>query len=91
MPNMANIRYARTVVTSYMKNPYTQAQTAEFSMEIPESAFISNMSMIIRDKEYVAKVEEKSKARSKYLEAVEMGFGAGMGSLCFLYHICNLL
>ena len=46
-------------------------------MEIPESAFISNMSMIIEDKEYVAKVEEKSKARSDYKEAIDRGYGAG--------------
>ena len=73
-------RYAITTVTSYVKNPGTEAKKADFSMIIPDTAFISNMSMIIKDKEYVAEVKEKEEAKEKFEEAVASGDGAGLVS-----------
>ena len=49
-------RYSRTVVTALYKNPTTKAKTASFSINIPESAFISNFSMIVNDEETEAPV-----------------------------------
>ena len=73
-------RYAITTVTSYVKNPGTEAKKAEFSMTIPDTAFISNMSMIIKDKEYVSEVKGKEEAKEKFEEAVASGDGAGLVS-----------
>ena len=58
------IRYAVTKVTAQMKNPDSDSQEAVFDMYIPEDAFVSNFSMKIKDKTYVAKVETKEKAKT---------------------------
>merc|ERR1719228_2122964 len=71
-------RYARTQVTSHIKNPGTAPNQADFTMVLPDSAFISNFSMIIRDVEYVAQVKEKEEAKATFHEAVSLGRGAGI-------------
>merc|ERR1719445_1307461 len=71
-------RYARTQVTSHIKNPGTAPNQADFTMVLPDSAFISNFSMIIRDVEYVAQVKEKEEAKATFDEAVSLGKGAGI-------------
>merc|ERR1719347_1001028 len=71
-------RYARTQVTSHIKNPGTAPNQADFTMVLPDSAFISNFSMIIRDIEYVAQVKEKEEAKSTFDEAVSLGKGAAI-------------
>merc|ERR1711910_235851 len=73
-------RYAITTVTSYIKNPGTEAKKADFSMTIPDTAFISNMSMTIKEKEYVSEVKEKAEAKEEFEEAVVNGAGAGLVS-----------
>ena len=40
-----------------------------FDMYIPEEAFVSNFSLSIKDKVYVAKVETKEKAKEIYSES----------------------
>ena len=47
-----------------MKNPDSDSQEAFFDMYIPEDAFVSNFSMIIKEKIYVANVETKEKAKA---------------------------
>ena len=47
-----------------MKNHYSESQMVFFDMYIPKDAFVSNFSMIIKDKIYVANVETKEKAKS---------------------------
>ena len=47
-----------------MKNHYSETQMVFFNMFIPKDAFVSNFSMIIKDKIYVANVETKEKAKS---------------------------
>jgi len=74
------LRYARTVVESQIKNPDTEAQKADFAVVIPDSAFISNFSMIIGDNEFVARVEAKEKAEKIFQRAVNDGVGAGLVS-----------
>merc|ERR1719347_1924030 len=71
-------RYARTQVTTHIKNPGTAPNQADFTMVIPDSAFISNFSMIIRDIEYVAQVKEKEEAKKTFNEAINQGRGAGI-------------
>merc|ERR1719347_114259 len=71
-------RYARTQVTSHIKNPGTAPNQADFTMVLPDSAFISNFSMIIRDVEYVAQVKEKEEAKKNFNEAINQGRGAGI-------------
>ena len=47
-----------------MKNPDSDSQEAIFDMFIPKDAFVSNFSMKIKDKTFVAKVETKEEART---------------------------
>merc|ERR1719167_609827 len=71
-------RYARTEVEAHMKNPGTVSNEADFRLVLPDSAFISNFSMIIAGVEYVAEVKEKEEARNIFDEALEDGRGAGI-------------
>jgi hypothetical protein len=73
-------RYARTQVVSHVKNPGTASNKADFKMVIPNSAFISNFSMIIKGVEYVAEVKETEEAKKTFDEAVSDGKGAGIVS-----------
>ncbi len=71
-------RYARTVVQSYVENPASRAQMVTFSVVIPDTAFVSNFSMIIDNKEFVAEVKKKDEAQETFDNAVEAGRGAGL-------------
>jgi len=71
-------RYATTEVEAHMKNPGTVSNEADFRLVLPDSAFISNFSMIIAGVEYVAEVKEKEEARNIFDEALEDGRGAGI-------------
>jgi len=62
-----------------MKNPSSKAREITFSIILPDTAFVSNFSMILRDnQEFVARVEEKKKAGDIYKEAVETSSAAGL-------------
>ena len=62
-----------------MKNPSSKAREVTFSVILPDSAFVSNFSMILRDnQELVAKVMEKKKAKDVYKEAVQQEGMAGL-------------
>ncbi len=71
-------RYARTRVESYVKNPASAAQKVAFSLVMPNSAFVSNFSMLIGEIEYVAEVKEKEEAQETFDKAVDEGRGAGL-------------
>merc|ERR1712183_1212532 len=73
-------RYSRTEVTALYRNPGYEANKAVFTMVLPESAFISNFSMRIKEEEYVAEVKEKEEAKRTYEEAVDDGLSAGLVS-----------
>jgi len=73
-------RYARTVVESQMSNRDPVAQTADFTVIIPETAFVSGFSMEINGSVYEARVEEKEKAEQTFKKAVSLGQGSGLVS-----------
>merc|ERR1712232_1175240 len=73
-------RYSRTEVTALYKNPGLKANKAVFTMVLPESAFISNFSMTIKEEEFVAEVKEKEEAKRTFEDAVESGLSAGLVS-----------
>ena len=61
-----------------MVNPGSTAQEIMFSMILPETAFISNFSMIQNGAETVAKVMEKQEAIDEYNEAKRIGISSGL-------------
>ena len=73
-----SLRYAQTRVESEMVNPGSTAQEIMFSMILPETAFISNFSMIQNGAETVAKVMEKQEAIDEYNEAKRIGISSGL-------------
>ncbi|XP_076256912.1 inter-alpha-trypsin inhibitor heavy chain H4-like isoform X3 [Rhynchophorus ferrugineus] len=73
--NVSN-RYAKTLITSKVKNLNTKAQETTFSIVTPEKAFISGFTMEIDGKKYEAYVKEKEEAKKTYDQAVASGIGA---------------
>ncbi|XP_041974558.1 inter-alpha-trypsin inhibitor heavy chain H4-like isoform X3 [Aricia agestis] len=70
------LRYARTAVVTYIRNPAKRAQEATFRVLLPETAFISGFVMTLDGKQYKAYVKEKEEAKQIYNDAVSQGFGA---------------
>lgn len=60
------MRYAVTKVETRVKNLHSEAQEIFFDMYIPIEAFVSNFSMTIKSKTYVAKVDTKENAQAIY-------------------------
>ncbi|EFA05400.2 hypothetical protein TcasGA2_TC015572 [Tribolium castaneum] len=70
-------RFAKTLITSKVKNTKSQAEEATFSVILPENAFISEFEMEIDGKVYKAYVKEKDEAKTIYTRAVSSGLSAG--------------
>ncbi|GAB1303203.1 Inter-alpha-trypsin inhibitor heavy chain H5 [Apodemus speciosus] len=66
-------RYAHTLVTSVLFNPHNEAHEAIFDLNLPRTAFISNFTMTIDDKIYVAEIKEKHEAKKMYEKAYQQG------------------
>ncbi|XP_066213594.1 inter-alpha-trypsin inhibitor heavy chain H6 [Saccopteryx leptura] len=66
-------RYAHTSVTSVLLNPHAEAQEAIFDLDLPRLAFISNFTMTINNKVYIAEVKDKHQAKKIYEEAHQQG------------------
>ncbi|KAL8164281.1 UNVERIFIED_CONTAM: hypothetical protein K2H54_048507 [Gekko kuhli] len=66
-------RYASTRVWTFMSNPHTEAKEAIFDLDLPSSAFISNFTITVNEKTYVAEVKEKHQAKKMYNEARQQG------------------
>ncbi|XP_038604433.1 inter-alpha-trypsin inhibitor heavy chain H6 isoform X2 [Tachyglossus aculeatus] len=66
-------RYASTRVQTTMTNPHSEAKEAIFDLDLPTLAFISNFTMTINNKVYVAEVKEKHQAKKMYDEARRQG------------------
>nr|XP_021527221.1 inter-alpha-trypsin inhibitor heavy chain H6 [Aotus nancymaae] len=66
-------RYAHTLVTSVLFNPHAEVHEAIFDLDLPHLAFISNFTMTINNKVYVAEVKEKHQAKKIYEEAHQQG------------------
>ena len=63
------MRYAVTNVHTSVRNKYNEERDVFFDMFIPKEAFVSNFSMVINDKTYVAKVDIKEVATQIYKES----------------------
>ncbi|XP_002720066.2 inter-alpha-trypsin inhibitor heavy chain H6 [Oryctolagus cuniculus] len=66
-------RYAHTLITSVLFNPHAETHAAIFELDLPRLAFISNFTMTINNKVYIAKVKEKHQAKKIYEEAHQQG------------------
>ncbi|XP_054859915.1 inter-alpha-trypsin inhibitor heavy chain H6 [Eublepharis macularius] len=56
-----------------MSNPHSKAKEAVFDLDLPSSAFISNFTLTINEKIYVAEVKERHQAKKMYDEARRQG------------------
>ncbi|XP_077185663.1 inter-alpha-trypsin inhibitor heavy chain H6 isoform X2 [Paroedura picta] len=65
--------YASTRVWTLMSNPHAEAKEAIFDLDLPSSAFISNFTITVNEKTYVAEVKEKHQAKKMYNEALLQG------------------
>jgi len=74
------LRYAQTEVETLIKNPDNSPRDVEFSLILPDSAFISFFSMTAGDGEQVAEVLAKEAAVEKFNNAKKLGIGAGLVS-----------
>ena len=66
-------RYAQTVVSSRVANKGNTSHEVQFSVTLPESAFVSKFLMEINEKVYEAYVKEKKEAKEEYIAAVNSG------------------
>jgi len=60
------LRYAITNIETQIRNLHNEAKEVFFDMFIPQEAFVSNFSMVIKGKTYEAKVETKEVAEKTY-------------------------
>lgn len=63
-------RFAKTIITSNVKNVAEYAQEATFAVVLPESAYIAGFTMEIKNKNYTAYVEEKKQAKATYDQVI---------------------
>ncbi|XP_030623637.1 inter-alpha-trypsin inhibitor heavy chain H6-like [Chanos chanos] len=71
-------RYARTTVVSTVRNHHNQSQEANFEVDLPSTAFISNFTITSGGTIYVAQVKEKEVAKKIYDSAKKEGKTAGL-------------
>ena len=64
------MRYAITNIETSVKNNNDALSDVHFNMYIPKEAFVSNFSMVIKDKTYVAKVDTKENANEVFQNSV---------------------
>ncbi|XP_075235553.1 inter-alpha-trypsin inhibitor heavy chain H4-like isoform X2 [Lycorma delicatula] len=69
-------RYAQTLVTSRVANPANKSQEVQFTVILPDTAFISSFKMEIKGKIYKAYVKEKDEAKKIYQDALDSGSAA---------------
>ena len=78
MTSDIQFRYSRTVIQHYLKNFGDEAKMAEYRAIIPDTAFISNFTMLVGNKEYVAEVKESKEASKEFEDLVSQGSGVGL-------------
>lgn len=82
--NISN-RFARTTVTSKVRNLAIKSLEAVFSIVLPETAFISGFIMEIEGKNYTAYVKEKEEAKNEYEEvSIERTFSLQLFQYCYI-------
>lgn len=73
-------RFANTLLTSTLQNKSPDDREAKFVVQLPETAFISNFSMVVNGKRYIARVKEKNAAKIEYEEAKNKSLNTGLVS-----------
>uniref|UniRef100_A0A8C4T4A3 Inter-alpha-trypsin inhibitor heavy chain H3 n=1 Tax=Erpetoichthys calabaricus TaxID=27687 RepID=A0A8C4T4A3_ERPCA len=71
-------RFAHNVMSSRAVNRANVSKEANFKVELPKTAFITNFSMTIDEMVYVGVVKEKEVAQKQYEQAVSKGQTAGL-------------
>nr|DBA18422.1 TPA: hypothetical protein GDO54_016666 [Pyxicephalus adspersus] len=71
-------RFARTLITTEIRNTEDSSQEAIFEVELPKTAFITNFSMTIDGVTTVGMVQKKEEADQMYSRAVSRGESAGL-------------
>uniref|UniRef100_UPI00398E6FCD inter-alpha-trypsin inhibitor heavy chain H3-like n=1 Tax=Pristiophorus japonicus TaxID=55135 RepID=UPI00398E6FCD len=71
-------RFAHNVVISRVVNRANESREADFDVELPKTAFITNFSMTLDGVTYVGAVKEKEVAQRQYQQAVSRGQTAGL-------------
>ena len=74
------LRYATTVVERQVKNADPAAKEITFTLQLPDSAFISNFSMTLGEEERVARVLPTKQALETYNSARDAGLSTGLAS-----------
>ncbi|XP_078365409.1 LOW QUALITY PROTEIN: inter-alpha-trypsin inhibitor heavy chain H4-like [Oculina patagonica] len=73
-------RFANTLVTSTLENKSPKKQEAKFVVQLSDTAFISNFSMVVNGKHYIGKVKEKDAAKDEYEKAKNDSRNSGLVS-----------
>jgi len=73
-------RFANTLVTSVMENKSPNNKEAKFTVQLPQTAFISNFSMVVDGKLYIGVVKERNAAREEYEKAKNKSLNTGLVS-----------
>ncbi|XP_063797393.1 inter-alpha-trypsin inhibitor heavy chain H3-like [Pseudophryne corroboree] len=71
-------RFARTFITTKIRNTRNSSHEAVFSVELPKTAFITNFSMTVDGVTTVGVVKKKAEADEQYRGAVSRGESAGL-------------
>ncbi|KAM4022293.1 LOW QUALITY PROTEIN: inter-alpha-trypsin inhibitor heavy chain H3-like [Anomaloglossus baeobatrachus] len=71
-------RFAHNVITSRAVNRANVSKEANFNVDLPKTAFITNFSMIIDGVTYPGEIKEKEAAKKQYEKAVSRGQTAGL-------------
>lgn len=73
-------RFGETVISSEVENTHETNIDTSFTVQIPETAFISNFTMVIDGVKYTAEVKSKEEAQKMFDEAKKKNKTAGMVS-----------
>ncbi|XP_070793135.1 inter-alpha-trypsin inhibitor heavy chain H3-like [Pituophis catenifer annectens] len=71
-------RFSRNVITSRAVNRANVSKEAQFDVELPKTAFISNFTLTIDGVTYPGIIKEKEAAQKQYQQAVSRGQTAGL-------------
>ncbi|XP_070594764.1 inter-alpha-trypsin inhibitor heavy chain H3-like [Erythrolamprus reginae] len=71
-------RFSRNVITSRAVNRANVSKEAQFDVELPKTAFISNFTLTIDGVVYPGIIKEKEVAQKQYQQAVSRGQTAGL-------------
>ncbi|XP_070594726.1 inter-alpha-trypsin inhibitor heavy chain H3-like isoform X2 [Erythrolamprus reginae] len=71
-------RFSRNVITSRAVNRANVSKEAQFHVELPKTAFITNFTLIVDGVTYPGIIKEKETAQKQYQQAVSRGQTAGL-------------